>query len=127
LEQAFDTSFDRLLMMMTTLRVFENRVLRKTSGPNRERVSGEWRRLQNENLCTIHSSLNIIRVINHLGHSGDRTGAYRNLIGRHEGKNPLGRPRSRWEENIKMDLQEGGYRAWTGLMWLRTGTGDGCL
>ena len=57
----------------------------------------------------------------------NRTGAYRNLVERHEGKRPLVRSRRRWEENIKMDLQEVGYGAWTGLIWLRTGTGDGCL
>jgi hypothetical protein len=54
-------------------------------------------------------------------------GAYRILVGRPEGKRPLGRPRRRWENNIKMDLQEVGWGAWTGLIWLRIGTGGRLL
>jgi hypothetical protein len=54
-------------------------------------------------------------------------GAYRILVGRLEGRRPLGRPRRRWEDNIKMDLQEVGWGAWTGLIWLRIGSGDGLL
>jgi hypothetical protein len=56
---------------------------------------------------------------------GDRRGAYRVLMESPEGKRPLGRPRHRWEGNIKMDLQDVGWRAWTGLIWLRIGTGGG--
>jgi hypothetical protein len=58
---------------------------------------------------------------------GEARGAYRILVGRPEGRRPLGRPRSRWEYNIKMDLQEVGWEAWTGLIWLRIGTGGGLL
>jgi hypothetical protein len=58
---------------------------------------------------------------------GEGRGAYRVLVGRPEGRRPLGRPRRRWEDNIKMDLQEVGWRAWTGLIWLRIGTGGGLL
>jgi len=58
---------------------------------------------------------------------GDRKSAYRVLVGRPEGKNPLGRPRCRWVDNIKIDLQEVGWKAWTGMFWLRIGTCDGCL
>jgi hypothetical protein len=54
-------------------------------------------------------------------------GAYRVLVGRRVGRRPLGRPRRRWEDNIKMDLQEVGWGAWTGLMWLRIGTGGRLL
>jgi hypothetical protein len=54
---------------------------------------------------------------------GDRRGAYRVLVGRHEGKRLLGRPRRRWEDNIKVAHQEVGWGAWTGLLWLRIGTG----
>jgi hypothetical protein len=54
-------------------------------------------------------------------------GAYRILVGRPEGRRPLGRPRRRWEDNIKMDLQEVGWGACTGLIWLRIGTGGGLL
>ena len=53
---------------------------------------------------------------------GARRGVYRALVGKPEGKRPLGRRRHRWEDNIKMDLQEVGYRVWTGLNWLRIGT-----
>jgi len=56
---------------------------------------------------------------------GESRGVHRVLVGKPEGKRPLGRPRSRWEDNIKMDLQEVGCGAWTGLIWLRIGTG-GC-
>jgi hypothetical protein len=58
---------------------------------------------------------------------GEERGAYRIFMGRPEGRRPLGRPRRRWEDNIKMDLQEVGLGAWTGLIWLRIGTGGGLL
>jgi hypothetical protein len=58
---------------------------------------------------------------------GDRRGAYRVLVGRPEGKRPIEIPRRRWEDNIKMDLQEVGWRAWSGLIWLRIGTGGELL
>jgi hypothetical protein len=58
---------------------------------------------------------------------GEKRGAYRILVGRPEGRRPLGRPRHRWEGNIKMDLQEAGWGAWTGLSRLRIGTGGGLL
>jgi len=58
---------------------------------------------------------------------GESRGVYRILVGKPEGKRPLGRPRRRWEDNIKMDHREVGWVAWTGLIWLRTGTGGGIL
>jgi hypothetical protein len=58
---------------------------------------------------------------------GEGRGSYRILVGRPEGRRPLGRPRRRWEDNIKIDLQEVGWGAWTGLIWLRIGTGGGLL
>jgi hypothetical protein len=58
---------------------------------------------------------------------GERRGAYRFLVGKPEGKRPFGRPRRRWEHNIKMDLQEVVWAAWTGLIWLRRGTGGWLL
>jgi hypothetical protein len=57
----------------------------------------------------------------------ERRGAYRVLVEKPEGKGPHGKPRRKWEDNIKMDLEELGWRAWTRLMWLRTGTGGGLL
>jgi hypothetical protein len=85
--------------------VSENRVLRKIFGPNRFEVTGEWRRPHNEELYDLYASPNIIRVIKptsmrwagHVARIGDRRGAYRVLVGRPDGKRPLGRSRRRWE------------------------------
>jgi hypothetical protein len=100
--------------------VFENRVLRRIFGPKRDEVTGEWGRLHDEELNDLYSSPNIIRVIKsrrmrwagHVARMGEGRGAYRVLVGRPEGRRPLGR----WEDNIKMDLQEVGWGAWTGLI-----------
>jgi hypothetical protein len=58
---------------------------------------------------------------------GERIGVYRILVGGPEGRRPLGRPRRRWDDNIKTDIQDVGWKAWTGLSWLRIGTGGGLL
>jgi hypothetical protein len=92
--------------------VFENRVLRRVFGLKGDGATGEWRRLHNEELSDLYSSPNIIRVIKsrrmrwagHVAREGEKRGAYRILVGRPEGRRPLGRPRHRWEDNIKMDL-----------------------
>jgi hypothetical protein len=105
------------------LRVFENRVLRRIFGPKRDEVTGEWRRLHNKKLYALNSSPNIIRVIKsrrlrwagHVARMGERRGAYRALVGKPEGRRPLGRPRRRWEDTIKMDLREVG---WGGMDWI---------
>ena len=94
------------------LRVFENRVLRRIFGPRRDEVAREWRKLHNEELNDLYSSLRIVRVIKsrrimwagHVARIGERRGVDRVLVGISEGKGPLGRPRRRWEDNIKMDL-----------------------
>jgi hypothetical protein len=99
------------------LRVFENTVLRRIFGPKRDEATEEWRRLHNEELNDLCSSPNIIRVnksrrmrwAGHVARMGKKRGAYRILVGRPEGRRPLGRPRHRWEDNIKMDLQEVGW------------------
>ena len=104
------------------LRVFENRVLRRVFGPKRDEITGEWRKLHNEELNDLCCSPNILRVkksrrIRRAGHvvcMGERRGVYRVLVGKPEGKRPMGRPRRRREDNIKMDLQEVGYGVWTG-------------
>jgi hypothetical protein len=96
------------------LRVFENRVLRVIFGPKRNEVTGEWRKLHNEELNDLYSSPNIVRVIKsrrkrwaaHVARLGERRGVCMIWVGKPEGKRPLGRPRLRWESNIKMDLQE---------------------
>ena len=79
-------------------------------------ITGEWRRLHNEELNYLYSSLNIVRVIKsrrtrwagHVARIGEERGVYRVLVGKPEGKRPLGRPRRRWMDNIRMDLQEVG-------------------
>ena len=96
------------------LRVFENRVLRRVFGPKGDEVTGEWRKLHNEVLSDLYSLPNIVRVVKsrrmrwagHMARMGEGRGVYRVLVGRPEGKRPLGRPRRRWEDNIKMDVQE---------------------
>jgi hypothetical protein len=99
------------------LRVFKNRVLRGIFGPKSDEVTGDWRRLHYEELIDLYSSPNIIRVMKsrrmmwaeHVARMGEGRGAYRILVGRPEGRRPPGRPRHRWEDNIKMDLQEVGW------------------
>ena len=94
------------------LRVFENMVLRRIFGPKRDEVPGEWRTLDNEELNDLYCSPNIVQVIKsrrmrwagHVARMGEGRGMYRVLVGKSEGKRPLGRPRRRWEDNIKMDL-----------------------
>jgi hypothetical protein len=86
-------------------------------------VPGEWRSLRNEELNDLYSSSTIIRVIKlrkmrwarHVARMGEGRGAYRILVGRPEGRRPLGRSRRRWEDNVKMDLQEVG---WGGMDWI---------
>jgi len=98
------------------LRVFENRVLRKVFGPKRDEATGEWRKLHNEELNDLYSWPNIVRVVKsrrmrwagHVACMGEDRGMQRILVGKPEGKRPLERPRRRWEDNIKMDLQEVG-------------------
>ena len=98
------------------LRVFENRVLRRVFGPKREEVTGEWRKLQNEELSDRYSLPNIVWLVKsrrmrwagNVARMGQGREVYRVLVEKPEGKIPLGRPRRRWEDNIKMDLQEVG-------------------
>ena len=105
--------------------MFENMVLRRIFGPRRDEVTGEWRRLHNEELSDLYSSPNIVRVIKsrrmrwagHVARVGEERGAYRVLVGKPEGKRPLGRPRRRCVDNIRIELQElgCGYVDWIGL------------
>jgi len=100
-------------------------VLRRIFGPRRDEVTGEWRRLHNEGLNDLYSSLNIVRVIKsrrmrwagHVARMGEGRGVCRVLVGKPEGKRPMGRPRRRWVDNIRMDLQEVGcgYMDWIGV------------
>ena len=98
--------------------MFENRVLRRVFGPKRDEVTGEWRKLHNEELNDLYSLTNIVRLVKsrrmrwagHVARMGEDRGVHRVLVGKVEGKRPLGRPRRRWEDNIKMDLQDVGGR-----------------
>ena len=107
------------------LRVFENRVLRRVFGPKRDEVTREWRKLHNEELNDLYSLSNFVRVVKsrrmrwagHVARMGEDRGVHRVLVGKPVGKRPLGRPRRRWEDNIRMDLQEvgGGRGDWMEL------------
>ena len=95
------------------LSVFDNRLLRRILGPKRVKVTGEWRKLHNEELNDLYCSLNIIWVIKSrrmrwAEHVGEWGGIYRVLVGEPEGERSPVRPRCRWEDNTKMDLQEVG-------------------
>ena len=93
--------------------MFENRVPRRVFGPKRDEVRGE---LHNEEISDLYSLPNIVGVVNwrrmgwagHVARMGEGRGVHRVLVGKPEGKRSLGRPRCRWEDNIKMDLQEVG-------------------
>jgi len=105
--------------------VFENLVLRRIFGPRKDEATGEWRRLHNEELNDLYSSPNIVRVIKsrrmrwagHVARMGEETGVYRVLREKPEGRRLLDRPRRRWVDNIRTDLQEVGcgYMDWIGL------------
>jgi hypothetical protein len=105
--------------------VFKNKVLRRIFGPWRDEVRGDWRRLHNEELNDLYSSPSIVRMIKsrrmrwawHVARMGEEREVYRVLVGKPEGKSPLGRPRRRWVDYIRMNLQEVGcgYMDWIGL------------
>jgi hypothetical protein len=105
------------------LRVFENRVLRRIFGPKKDEVMGEWK-LHNEELHNLYSSPDIIRQVKsrqmrwagHVTCMGEERKVYKVLVGKPEGKRPLGRPRRRWEDGIRMDLRE--IVLW-GVDWIR--------
>jgi hypothetical protein len=106
------------------LTVFGNRVLRGE-------VTGEWRKLHNQELHDLYPPSTLVRVMKsrkmgwagYVAH-GEERGVFRVLVGKPEGKRPLGRPRHRWEDNIKVDLQEWDVGVWTGSIWLRIETGE---
>jgi hypothetical protein len=97
--------------------------VRRIFVPKRDEVTGEWRKLHNEELNDLYSSPTIVRVIKsrrmrlagHVARMGEKRGVYRVLMGKPAGKRPMGRPRRRWDDNIKMDLQEVGCG---GMDWI---------
>ena len=105
--------------------MFESMVLRRIFGRSMDEVTGEWKRLHNEGLNDLYSSPNIVRVIKsrrmrwagHVARMGEERGVHRVLVGKPEGKRPLGGPRLRWVDNIRMDLQDVGcgYMDWNGV------------
>jgi hypothetical protein len=103
--------------------VFENRVLRRIFGPKRDEVMGAWRKLHRKELHDLYSSPSIIRIIKsrrmrwagHVARIGEKRNACRLLVGKPEGKRPLGRPRRWWVANIRMDLGEVG---WGDVDWI---------
>jgi len=103
--------------------VFENRVLRIIFGPKSDEVTGELRKLHNEEFNDLYCSPNIVRVMKsrkmrwagHVARMGRGEACEGSWWGKPEGKRPLGRPRRRWEDNIKMDLQEVGCG---GMDWI---------
>jgi cell division protein FtsL len=105
-----------------TLREFENRMLRRIFGPKRDEVTGEWRELHYEEFNDLYWSSNIVQMIKsrtrlaeHVDSKGERRNLYRVLVRKPDGKRPLGRPRRKWEDNIKMDLHE----VWcVGMDWI---------
>jgi hypothetical protein len=107
------------------LTVCTNRVLRRIYGPERDEVTGGWRKLHNEELHDLYSSPSIIRIIKsrrvrwagHVARMGEKRNVYRLLVRKPEGKRPLGRSRRGWIDNIKMDLLEIGFSVvdWVGL------------
>ena len=100
-------------------------------GPRKDEVTGDWRRLNNEEINDLYSSPNIVRMIKsrrmrwagHVTRMSEEREVYRVLMGKPEGRRPLGRPRRRWVDNIRMDFQEVGcgYMDWIGLAQDRDG------
>ena len=103
--------------------MFENRLLKRILGPKRDGVTREWRKLHNGELNDLYFSANIVRMIKpsrmrwagHVARLGNWSGTYRVFVAIREGRRPLGRPRHRWEDTIKMDLQAVGCG---GIDWI---------
>jgi hypothetical protein len=114
--------------------VFENRDLRRIFGPKRDKVTGEWRKLHDEELHNLYSSPDIIRQVKsrrmrwagHVAHMGEERKVYRVLVGKPEGKRPLGRPRSTLEGGLRMDLSESGWGCRFNSTGSRYGLVAGC-
>jgi len=116
-------------------KIFENRMLRRIFGPKRDEVTGEWRRLHNEELDDLYYSPNIIRATQsrriwwavHVARMGAGGCAYRVFDGENLGKELIWIPRFRWEDNIKMHVKGVGWKDIDWIIWLRKGSGGGML
>jgi hypothetical protein len=116
------------------LRVFENRLLKRIFGPKRYEVTGWWRKLLNKELRDLYSSPSIIRMVKsrrmrwagHVARMGEKRKVYRLLAGKPCGKRPQGRPRRRWVDNIRMDLEEVGL-CWSGSRYGHMESSCECL
>jgi hypothetical protein len=103
-------------------------------GQKTAEVTGNWRKLHNEELHNLYSSPDIVRMIKsrrmgcagHVARMGEKRNSYRIKVGKPEGERPLGRPRRTWVDNIKINLRYDGM-LWTGLIWLRIGASGGLL
>jgi hypothetical protein len=115
--------------------VFENRVLSRIFGPKRDGVIKEWRKLYSEELHNLYSSPSIIRQIKsrrikwtgHVASMGEDRKMYKVLVEKIKRNRPLGRPRRRREDGIRIDLRETGRGVWSGFNGLSIGTSDGQL
>ena len=120
--------FELTLREGSRLRVFENRILRRIFGPKRDE-NVEWRRLHNEELHSLYRSHNIVMVIKsrrlrwagHVARMEECRSAFKIVISKPTGNRPLGRPRRRWEDNIRMDLEEIVTMRGIGLIRLKIG------
>ena len=118
-----------------SLRVFENRVLRRIFGPERDEVTGEWRKLHNDELNDLYSSPSIVWVIKlrrmrragHAAYLGEKRGAYRILVGNLREGDHLGDPGIDGRIILRWIFRKWDVGVWTGSGWLRIGTGGGHL
>jgi hypothetical protein len=115
-------------------RVSDLRVLRRIFRSKRDELTGEWRRLLNEELNYLYCLRNVrviksirMRWAGNMARMGEGRDLYRFSVAKPDGQRPLGRTRRRWEENIKMYIQEVRWGRWMGLLWLRIGTGGWLL
>jgi hypothetical protein len=122
-------------LLLSFYQAVDNRVMKRVFGPKRDEVTRECRKLHNEELNDLYSLPNIVRVVKsrrmrwvgHVARMGEERDVHRVLVGKPDGKRPLGRPRRRREDNIKMDFQKVGGSGGNGSNWLRLGAGGGHL
>jgi hypothetical protein len=115
--------------------MFDNRVLRRIFGPKRDEVTGEWRKLHSEELHNLYSSPDVIRQVKsmrmrwagHVTRVGEERNVYKVLVGKPEGKRPLGRPSVGGKMGSERILGRLVWGVWIGFDWLKTGTGGGLL